>query len=89
MEKLTDITQLQLIFYKYLVFSNMIADVSKNRTSYRFHIGSLEEKLRREDDDLMTSACGFNGKKYRSYGKSSFFTDLPLLTFSRKKKSYT
>lgn len=72
----------------YVVFSHLNANISKkkkkNGIPYRVHIGSLKEKLRRDDDDLMTSACSFNGEKYRTYGMSSFFTDLSLLTFSRK-----
>lgn len=55
----------------YLASRHLIANISKSKTPYRFHIGSLEEKLRREDDDLMTSTWNFNGEKYRSNGMSS------------------
>lgn len=52
----------------YLVLRHLIANICKSRTPYRFHIGSFEEKLRREDDDLMTSACSFNEGKHNHNG---------------------
>jgi len=62
------------------VLSHLITNISKSRTPYRFHIGSFEEKLRREDDDLMTSACSFNGGKTQII-MDELFLYRPIFTY--------